>query len=86
MKVKVVYNNIRDKELIEMIRFDTPFFVEYIDLRTKNGLKEGWKIKNEYGARENPFVLVLDDEDNYVSCFWTDGTGNAVQQFVNLYK
>lgn len=86
MKVKIVYNNSRDKELIELVRFSTPFFVEYLDERTKNGKKEGYRIKSEFGARKSPFVLVLDDEDNYLACFWTESGSNAVQNFINNYK
>ena len=86
MKVKIVYNDVRDKELIELVRFSTPFFVEYLDERTKNGKKEGYRIKSEFGARKSPFVLVLDDEDNYLACFWTESGSNAVQNFISNYK
>ena len=82
MKVKIVYDNPKDKELVELIKFNTPFFIEYIDVKTKSGLKEGWKIKNEYGAKEDPFVLILDDEDNFMGCFWSENQ-NACQSFVN---
>ena len=85
MKVKIIYDNLKDKELIELVKFSTPFFVEYIDIRTKNGKKEGWKIKNEFGAKKDPFVEVLDDKDNFVSCFWSENQ-NACQQFINYYK
>ena len=42
MKIKIVYDNAKDRELIESIEFSTPFFVEYIDALTKNGLKESY--------------------------------------------
>ena len=42
MKVKVVYNNIRDKELIVMIQTSAPFFVDFIDSKTRNGKKEAY--------------------------------------------
>lgn len=85
MKVKVVYDNKKDKELIELAKFSTPFFVEYVDANTKNGKKEAYQIKSEFGARLNPFVVLYDDEDNFTACFWSEN-GNAVQQFINLYK
>lgn len=84
MKVKIVYDNPRDKELIELVKFDTPFFVEYIDARTVNGLKESYKIKSEFGARENPLIVLYNDEDEFITCFWSEN-GNACQQFVNYY-
>lgn len=85
MKVKIVYDSIKDKELLELVEFSTPFFIEYIDETTRNGKKEAYQIKSEFGARKNPFVVVYDDEDKFKQCFWSE-SGNAVQQFVNLYK
>ncbi len=85
MKVKVVFDNIKDKELIELVEFSTPFFMEYIDMRTRSGIKEGYKIKSEFGARKNPFVVVYDDEDKFVKCFWSE-SGNAIQQLINDFK
>lgn len=85
MKVKIVFDNIKDKELIELVRFSTPFFVEYVDARTRDGKKEAYKIKSEFGAKKNPFVVVYDDEDKFISCFWSEDQ-NACQSFINLYK
>ena len=85
MKIKIVYDNAKDRELIESIEFSTPFFVEYIDALTKNGLKESYQIKGEFGARLNPFVVVYNDEDKFIKCFWSE-SGNACQQFINFCK
>ena len=84
MKVKVVFENKKDKELVELVKFSTPFFVEYIDTTTRKGKKESFKIKNQYSAKLNPFVVILDDKDNFIRCFWSEN-GNAVQQFINYY-
>lgn len=85
MKVKVIYENKKDKELIELVRFSTPFFVEYIDATTKNGKKESYRIKSPFAAKMNPFIVVYDDEDNFVSAFYSEKS-NACQQFIDLYK
>ena len=85
MKVIVVFDNPKDKELIELVQFSTPFFIEFIDTLTKNGKKEGYTIKTEFGARKNPFVVIYDDEDKFKQCFWSEN-GNAVQAFINSYK
>ena len=84
MKVKVIYEDKKDRELFELVEFTTPFFLEYIDCNTSKGLKESYRIKNTYGARKNPFVLITDDEDNFVGCFWSEDQ-NAVQSFINVY-
>lgn len=85
MKVKIVYDNLKDKELLELVEFLTPFFVEFIDTQTIEGKKEGYKVKSEFGSRKNPFVVVYDDEDKFKQCFWSEN-GNAVQAFINSYK
>ena len=41
MEAIIVYDNKKDKELIELVRLSTPFFVKYIDTNTENGKKEG---------------------------------------------
>jgi len=85
MKVKIVYDNTKDRELIELVEFSTPFFIEYIDARTRNGKKEAHQIKSEFGAKMNPFVVIYDDEDKFVQCFWSE-SGNAAQQLVKAIK
>ena len=85
MKIKVVYENPKDKELLELVDFATPFFIEYIDIKTKEGKKEGWKIKNEFGARKDPFIEILDDEDNFKGCLWSEDQ-NACQSFIKMFK
>lgn len=85
MKVIVVYSNPKDKELIELVEFLTPFFIEFIDIKTKNGKKEGHRIKSEFGARKDPFIVVYDNEDKFKQCFWSEN-GSAVHAFINTYK
>ena len=85
MKAKVVYENKKDKELLELVEIPTPFFIEYVDINTKNGKKEGYRIKSEFEARKNPFIVIYDDEDKFVQCFWSENR-NAVQSFINVLK
>lgn len=82
MKVILVYDNKKDKELMELIQFPTPYFIEYVDTLTREGLKESYRIKGQFGARLNPFIVIYNDEDKLVQCFWSEN-GNAVHQFIN---
>ena len=49
MSAKIVYNNEKDKEFLDKINLEIPFFVQYIDINTRKGKKEGWKLMNYYG-------------------------------------
>ena len=59
MKIKVAYENKKDKELLELNQSTTPYFIEYIDVTTKTGLKDSYKLKGPYGARLNPFIVFV---------------------------
>jgi len=86
MKVTVIYNNIKDKEFLDKINLEIPFFVEYIDVNTVRGKKEGWKVMNYYGTNKFPFVeLELDRVENKYKPFYSEN-GNAVGQLINYLK
>ena len=86
LEATIVYDNIKDKELLNLIDSKVPIFIEYIDFNTVNGRKESYRIKSSWAARKNPFIVVIDkdNEDKIVKVFYSDGKGNnAVQQFIN---
>lgn len=80
--VKIVYDNKKDKELIELSKFSTPFFIELVNANKDK--RKAFEIKNPYAARLNPFILLLDNEDKFLKCYYSE-TGNAIQQFINEY-
>ena len=82
MIVKIVYDNQKDKELIELSKFSTPFFIELIN--AVKDKREAFEVKNPYAARLNPFILLLDNEDKFFKCYYSE-VGNAIQQFINEY-
>lgn len=82
MKVVIIYNDDKDKELIELSKFSIPFFIEYIDSKTIKGKKESFKLKSPFSAKLDPFIIIYNDEDEFIKCFYSEN-GNAVQQFVN---
>jgi hypothetical protein len=81
MNVKVVYDNLKDKEFLDNINLETPIFVEYIDINTKKGKKEGWKLMNYYGTQLFPFIELEIDESNRIPFYGE--RGNAVGQLIN---
>lgn len=81
MNVKIVYKNLKDKEFLEIVDLETPVFVEFIDIKTSKGKKEGWKLMNYYGTTVFPFVELEIDESNRVPFYGE--RGNAINQLIN---
>lgn len=81
MTAKIVFDNLKDKELIKLINLSTPFYVEFIDSNTKDGKKKAYNLKGYYGARLNPFVELVDDEDKLIKVFYSEEE-NACYQLI----
>lgn len=82
MNAIVVYDNIRDKELLDNVNLEVPFFVEYINLNTKSGKKQGFLIKSNWGAKLNPFIELYDDDNKIIQVFYSE-KGNACNQLIS---
>ncbi len=78
MDILVVYNS--DNQNLE---FDSPN-IRLIDLNTSKGKKEGWKLKNYYGARQDPFAVILDNKKT-IKAFYSEAE-NVVESLVNYLK
>ena len=79
MSVKLVFNNEKDKELLNLSDLKIPIFVDYININTLKGKKEGWKILNYYGTTKMPFIEL---EDNESKIPFYQENGNAVYQLI----
>ena len=81
MEIKIVYDNKKDKEFLNLTYSEIPYFVEYINCN--EAPKEAYKIKSHWGAIKNPFVVIT-DENKIVKVFYSDAKGsNAIQQLIN---
>ena len=68
--VIVVYS---DKNQLDRIRDTskyTPIF-RFVDSLAKKSKKEAWRIKSYYGAKLDPFAVILDDEKP-IKAFYTE--------------
>jgi len=81
MNVRVVYKDLKDKEFLDKINLETPIFIEYVDINTRKGKKEGWKLMNYYGTTTFPFIELEIDESNKIP-FYSE-RGNAIGQLIN---
>lgn len=50
-----------DKTEIEQVIDNKSITFHFIDILSKKGKKEGWKLKNYWGAKKDPFSVVLED-------------------------
>lgn len=81
MNAIVVYDNIRDKELLDNINLEVPFFVEYINMNTTSGKRQGTKIKYHWGAKLNPFIELYENNE-IIQVFYSE-KGNACNQLIS---
>jgi len=81
MTAKIVFKDLKDKEFFDLVDLKTPIFVEFINIDTVKGKKEGWKLMNYYGTTTFPFIELEIDESNRIP-FYSE-RGNAVGQFIN---
>ena len=82
MNAVVVYDNIKDKELLDKINLGVPFFIDYINVNTVKGKKESYKVKSHWGAKLNPFIELYNDENKIIKLFYSE-TQNAVNQLIS---
>lgn len=82
MNAVVVYDNIKDKELLDKINLGVPFFIDYINVNTVKGKKESYKVKSHWGAKLNPFIELYDDENKIIKVFYSEKQ-NAVNQLIS---
>lgn len=81
MEAIVVYDNKRDRELLNLVDSKFPIFIKYIDFNTVDGRKEAYQVKSHWAARMNPFVVVQEGEE-IIKVFYSE-SGNAITQLIN---
>ena len=81
MEAIIVYDNKKDRELLDLIDSKFPIFIKYIDFNTVEGSKEAYRIKSHWGAIKNPFVVVQEKE-KILKVFYSE-KNNAVNQLIS---
>ena len=66
----VVYSDKSQLDRIGDTSKYTPIF-HFIDSLAKKSKKEAWRIKSYYGAKLDPFAVILDDEKP-IKAFYTE--------------
>lgn len=66
----VVYNDKSQLDRIGDTSKYTPIF-HFVDSLAKKSKKEAWRIKSYYGAKLDPFAVILDDKKP-IKAFYTE--------------
>ena len=81
MEAIIVYDNKKDRELLNLVDSKFPIFIKYIDFNTVDGRKEAYQVKSHWAARMNPFVVVQEGEE-IIKVFYSESE-NAITQLIN---
>ena len=82
MEARVVYDDKKDRELLNLIDSKFPIFIDYINFNTVVGRKEAYRVKSHWGAIKNPFVVITEG-DNVIDVFYSE-KDNAINQLINF--
>lgn len=79
----VVYSNKSQLDRIGDTSKYTPIF-HFVDSLAKKSKKEAWRIKSYYGAKLDPFAVILDDEKP-IKAFYTEAEDviNSLIKYLN---
>ena len=78
--VIIVIENKSDKDFIDFIEFKKDVCLTFLDISTKQDKSAAYKLKKNWGARKNPFVIVSKN-DKVIKVFYSE-SGNAIDQFI----
>lgn len=84
MNITIVYNDDKQLEPLKKEEFNASPFFTFIDERTHQGRKDGWKLKNYWGTKLCPLVEVKDN-DKVIKVFYSEN-GNAIEQLIKYLK
>lgn len=79
----VVYSDKSQLDRIGDTSKYTPIF-HFVDSLAKKSKKEAWRIKSYYGAKLDPFAIILDDEKP-IKAFYTEAEDviNSLIKYLN---
>ena len=82
-KITIVYNNNKDKELLDLIDTTIPFFINYINMNTVKGRSEGFKLMNYWSAKKLPLVIIENEDSNILPIIkYSDIGESAINQLI----
>ena len=77
IEVSVVYSDEKQIEKVREFNNDSLTF-NFIDTNTKKGRREGWALKNFFGARKDPFIMCYNNGVP-IKGFWSEASDNVIE-------
>lgn len=78
--VYLVYSDINDKIRLEEAE-TPPFFVHYYDMLSKEGKSKGYKLKSEFGAKQDPFAAVYNKE-SVLKAYYSEDSKDIISDLI----
>lgn len=78
--IYIVYDNDKQIEKVRNLNNESLTF-HFVDITTRKGKKEGWRIKNGWSARLNPFILTIKD-GTPVKAFYSEDKKNPIDEAI----
>lgn len=80
LKIIITYNNAAQiKEIKDS--FKESLIFHFIDSLSKKGKKEAWTLKSYWGARLDPFILVMNNE-KVIKAFYSEADNNVIKSLI----
>lgn len=83
--VYLVTKDPKDKERLINEESSKSMYLTVYNMNTASGKKDGLKLKSYYGAKKDPFIVVLKQETD-PKCFYTEASDDVVGDFLNWFN
>ena len=84
IEISITYSNTEDYNRLLILEIG-PYYIHDYDMLTKSGKSKGWKLKNEWGAKKDPFILVS-IEDKVLKCFYSESNSDIISELEEWFK
>ena len=81
IEISIVYNNEKQIEKVRELDNDSLTF-NFIDITTKKGKKDGWALKNFFGAIKDPFIMCYNNGVP-IKGFWSEASDNVIDNLIS---
>ena len=81
MNIYFTYNTQKDFDSFLNVENLKDYAIHHIDSGTLHGKKEAYKLKSEWGAKLDPFILIIDDKNKPIKAFYSECKTDAITQF-----